>query len=160
MIIPPTDIGFRPRPSGNSRPAPDQRICTIVIRQDQLGHYAWFADNSGARTHIVGEKKPNAWGLHDMYGNVSQWCEDVYSETYYAQSPAVDPTGPPSPGQDVKRVLRGGNWKATAPACRVTYRRGERTGNTDACFHTAYCGFRCVRRPIAEELAQLRKAAK
>ena len=42
--------------------------------------------------------------------------------------------------------MRGGNWNAGADACRVTYRRGERTGNTDACFATDYCGFRCVRR--------------
>jgi formylglycine-generating enzyme required for sulfatase activity len=127
---------------------------------DKLRQYAWYADNSDHQTHPVGHKKPNAWGLYDMYGDVSQWCEDVYGPTYYKESTAVDPTGPPSPGRDVKRVMRGGNWNASADACRVTYRRGERTGNTDACFATDYCGFRCVRRASAEELAQMRKAAK
>jgi formylglycine-generating enzyme required for sulfatase activity len=103
----------------------------------------------------VGQKKPNRWGLYDMYGNVSQWCEDVYSASYYQVSPAADPKGPPSPGHDVKRVLRGGNWKASAAMCRATCRQGERTGNTDACFSSDYCGLRCVRRPSREELGKL-----
>ena len=81
---------------------------------DKLRQYAWFADNAEKKTHAVGRKKPNAWGIFDMDGNVSEWCEDVYSPTYYSQSPATDPTGPPSPGQDVKRVMRGGTG-APAP---------------------------------------------
>jgi formylglycine-generating enzyme required for sulfatase activity len=126
---------------------------------DKLRQYAWYNENADQKTHGVGQKKANAWGLSDMDGNVSEWCEDVYSPTYYAESPATDPTGPPSPGRDVKRVMRGGNWNASAEACRVTYRRGERTGNTDACFATDYCGFRCVRRITPEELAQVAKPA-
>lgn len=125
---------------------------------DKLRQYAWFAENSERKTHPVGQKKPNRWGLHDLYGNVSQWCEDVYRADYYRESPAVDPLGPPSPGRDVKRVLRGGNWKSSAEACRATYRQGERTGNTDACFSTDYCGFRCVRRVSPEELQKLTRA--
>ena len=125
---------------------------------DKLRQYSWFVENSDAKTHPVGQKKPNGWGLYDMYGNVSQWCEDVYSPTYYTQSPASDPTGPPNPGKDVKRVMRGGNWNAPAEVCRVTYRRGERTGNTDACFATDFCGFRCVRRATADELAHMHQA--
>ena len=113
---------------------------------DKLRQYAWFADNADHKTHPVGQKKPNAWGLCDMYGNVSEWCEDVFSPTYYKESPAKDPTGPSNPGKDVKRVMRGGNWNAPADVCRATYRQGQRTGNTDACFATDYCGFRCVRR--------------
>ena len=113
---------------------------------DRLRQYAWFAENAEKTTHPVGQKKPNRWGLHDMYGNVSQWCEDVYDPDYYKTGPAADPHGPPNPGRDVKRVLRGGNWKATAEACRATYRRGERTGDSDACFNTDFCGLRCVRR--------------
>ena len=113
---------------------------------DKLGLYAWYAENADHQTHPVGQKKPNAWGLYDMYGNVSEWCEDVYSPTYYKDSPAKDPTGPTSPGHDVKRTMRGGSWNANPDACRATYRQGQRTGNTDACFATDYCGFRCVRR--------------
>ena len=121
---------------------------------DKLRQYAWYAENSDAKTHAVGQKKPNAWGLLDMYGNVSEWCEDVYSPTYYQSSPAADPQGPPAPASGAKRVLRGGNWKASAAACRATYRQGERTGNSDACFSTDYCGFRCVRRASPEELSK------
>ncbi len=124
---------------------------------DKLRQYAWFAENAEEKTHAVGQKKPNRWGLHDMYGNVSEWCQDVFSPTYYKDSPPADPAGPPSPGKDVQRVMRGGNWKAGPDACRVTFRQGQRTGNTDACFYTDYCGFRCVRRLTLDELAQLRK---
>lgn len=126
--------------------------------KDVLRQYAWFAENSDQKTHPVGEKKPNRWGLSDMYGNVSVWCEDVYDPNYYKTSPSEDPHGPPSPGKDVKRVLRGGSWKASADMCRATYRQGERTGNTDACFSTDYCGLRCVRVVTPEELAKLSKA--
>ena len=122
---------------------------------DKLRQYAWFGENADRQTHPVGSKKPNAWGLCDMYGNVSEWCEDVYSSSYYKDSPPKDPTGPPSPGHDVKRVMRGGSWTAGADACRVTFRQGQRTGNTDACFATDFCGFRCVRRATPQQVAQL-----
>ena len=127
---------------------------------DKLRQYAWFGENADQKTHPAGQKKPNRWGVCDLYGNVSEWCEDVYSPTYYQQSPAVDPHGPPNPGKDVKRVIRGGNWKSSADQCRAIARRGERTGDTDACFSTDYCGFRCVRRATPEELQQLRTKPK
>jgi sulfatase modifying factor 1 len=128
--------------------------------QDKLGQYAWFADNADQKTHPVGQKKPNGWGLYDMYGNVSEWCEDVYSPDYYQHSAPVDPVGPPSPGKDVLRVMRGGSWKASASMCRATFRQGQRTGDTDACFYTDFCGFRCVRRVSPEELQQLKANSK
>ena len=127
---------------------------------DKLRQHAWFAEGADEKTHAVGQKKPNRWGIHDMYGNVSEWCEDVYSAAYYKDSPATDPQGPPSPGKDVQRVMRGGNWKANAKMCRATFRQGQRTGNTDACFYTDFCGFRCVRRATPAELAQLRTSSK
>jgi formylglycine-generating enzyme required for sulfatase activity len=127
---------------------------------DKLRQYAWFADNADQKTHSVGQKKPNRWGLHDMYGNVSEWCEDVYSASYYKESPAVDPQGPANPGKDVKRVIRGGSWKSSPDACRTTARQGEKTGDSDACFSTDYCGFRCVRRVSAEELEILKSKTK
>ena len=123
---------------------------------DKLRQYAWFAENSNQRTHPVGQKRPNGFGLYDLYGNVSEWCEDVYSATYYRESPATDPRGPPNPGKDVKRVIRGGSWKSSAGQCRATARQGERTGDTDACFSTDYCGFRCARRATEAELQALR----
>ena len=72
-----------------------------------LGQYAWHPHNGDNETHPVGQKLPNAWGLHDMLGNVWEWCGDWYGETYYASSPGSDPPGPASPSG---RVLRGGCW--------------------------------------------------
>ena len=122
---------------------------------DKLRQFGWFSDNGEQKTHPVGQKKPNRWGIHDLYGNVSEWCEDVYSATYYQGSPAADPTGPPNTGADVRRVIRGGSWKSSASQCRSSARQGEKTGDSDACFSTDYCGFRCVRRVTEAELTAL-----
>ena len=84
-----------------------------------LADVAWFNKNAGGMTHPVGEKKPNAWGLFDMHGNVWQWCSDWFSADYYKQSPPSDPTGPPA-GSD--RVVRGGNWNYIASYCRSAFR--------------------------------------
>jgi len=127
-------------------------------RADKLRQFAWMSENSDQKTHPVGLKKPNSFGICDLYGNVSEWCEDVYSPTYYKESPPVDPHGPTSPGKDVKRVIRGGSWKSSPDQCQATARQGERTGDTDACFSTDFCGFRCVRRVTPEELERLKSA--
>jgi formylglycine-generating enzyme required for sulfatase activity len=125
---------------------------------DKLRMFSWFGENSNEQSHPVGQKKPNRWGIHDLYGNVSEWCEDVYSPDYYRTSPSLDPLGPPSPGKDVQRVMRGGSWKSSADMCRVAFRQGQKTGDTDACFFTDYCGFRCVRRPGAGQLEKMQRA--
>src|SRR5882724_1896633 len=125
---------------------------------DKLRQYGWLGENSDQQTHPCGQKKPNGFGIHDLYGNVSEWCEDVYSPTYYKTSEAVDPRGPANSGKDVKRVIRGGSWKSSPAQCRVSARQGEQTGDSDACFSTDYCGFRCVRRATPEELQQLLQA--
>ena len=125
---------------------------------DKLRQYGWFGENSDQQTHPRGQKKPNGFGIYDLYGNISEWCEDVYSPTYYKDSPAVDPRGPSNPGKDVKRVIRGGSWKSSAAQCSASVRQGEPTGDSDACFSTDFCGFRCVRRATPEQLQQLIKA--
>jgi formylglycine-generating enzyme required for sulfatase activity len=123
----------------------------------QLKLHSWFEGNSGKRTHRVGTKKPNNWGIHDLYGNVSEWCEDVYDPHFYKNSPELSPAGPETKSSDPKRVIRGGSWRASSAMCRVSFRRGERTGDTDACFFTDYCGFRCVRNISKEQLNELIK---
>ena len=60
----------------------------------QIGEYAWYKENAGAKSHPVGQKKANPWGLYDIYGNVCERISDTYSRSYYSQSPKVDPTGP------------------------------------------------------------------
>jgi len=107
----------------------------------KLPDYAWFADNSGETTHAAGQKKPNAWGLYDMHGNVAEWCNDWYAETYYERSPTQDPRGPDS-GEE--RVLRGGAWNSSASSCRSAYRSSDPSLD-DTCLASDAIGFRCVR---------------
>lgn len=119
----------------------------------KIKQFAWFEENANQKTYPVGVKKPNAWGLHDMEGNVSEWCHDVYRADYYQTSPSENPRGPEAENETPKRVMRGGSWKSSVDMCRVTFRQGQQTGDTDACFFTDYCGFRCVR-PISVEAFQ------
>jgi formylglycine-generating enzyme required for sulfatase activity len=106
-----------------------------------LGAAAWFKENAGAETHPVGQKRPNAWGLFDMHGNVSEWCNDRYAESYDAQE-LHDPRGPAAGDE---RVLRGGSWQSSAERCRSAARHSEPPGFADVCFGYEAYGFRCVR---------------
>jgi len=90
-----------------------------------VGSVAWYDGNSGDKTHRVGQKRANAWGLYDMSGNVWEWVQDWYDDDYYASSPSTDPRGPSS-GSD--RVLRGGSWYNYPRFARVANRASNVPG--------------------------------
>jgi formylglycine-generating enzyme required for sulfatase activity len=95
---------------------------------DEMG---WYASSAGSKTHNIGQKKPNAWGLHDMHGNVWEWCQDWYGR--YPSEATTDPAGS-------NRVVRGGGWRNSAENCRASARF---QGAPSA--HGYNLGFRLVR---------------
>jgi formylglycine-generating enzyme required for sulfatase activity len=98
----------------------------------------WYNDNSDDRTHNVGEKPANAWGLYDMAGNVYEWCWDWFSDEYYLSGPEQDPTGVIS-GRF--RVERGGSWVGFGRFLRSAYR----AENDYPYYRFPTTGFRLVR---------------
>jgi len=83
-----------------------------------LTNYAWYDDNSGSTTHPVGQKLPNPWGLYDMHGNVSEWCQDWWWNNLPGGI-VLDPQGPATGSY---RVIRGGSWYNYARNCRSALR--------------------------------------
>jgi formylglycine-generating enzyme required for sulfatase activity len=96
-----------------------------------IGDYGWFNENSGIngdplkkQTHLVGQKKPNAWGLFDMHGNVFEWCSDWYGD--YPNGAVSDPRGPE---EGSGRVVRGGSWLLDAGYC-MSAKRGSNASSS------------------------------
>jgi formylglycine-generating enzyme required for sulfatase activity len=104
----------------------------LYAGSNDLEEVAWWYKNSNSRTRPVGRKKPNELGLHDMSGNVWQWCNDWYGD--YPAEPQINPTGPDS---GVLRVFRGGGWFGDARGCRSAYR-----GRNGPAFRHFNIGFR------------------
>ena len=111
------------------------RAGTMGDRYGNLDAIAWYDGNSGDRTHPVGRKAPNAWGLHDMLGNVNEWVEDWHGP--YPGGSVTDPRGPVSGS---KRVYRGGSWYYGARLCRASIRYDDSPGS-----RSYYLGFRLLR---------------
>ena len=104
---------------------------------DEMG---WYSGNSESTTHPVGTKAANQFGLHDMHGNVEEWCEDVYDAAYYERDvPGFDPVS--TSGSEF-RVARGGGWSGLARLCRSADRVGLLPGSGRAAYGR---GFRPLR---------------
>ena len=101
--------------------------------ESELDQYAWYYGESDNRTHPVGQKKPNAWGLYDMHGNVDEWCSDQYL------FPDINNKISDSEGKFLWRVVRGGNWIEKPKICRSANRRGLLAGSK-----IDFIGFRVV----------------
>jgi formylglycine-generating enzyme required for sulfatase activity len=131
----------------------------------RLKEYAWYEENSEESTHPVGKKKPNPWGLYDVYGNVAEWCLDHYRKDRYTAfsaaevtlSPVLVPTAAQYP-----HVARGGSWADAAAGCRSAARRGsdrswnriDPGGSIWWVWNADFVGFRLVR--AVEEQAELK----
>ncbi len=106
----------------------------------QVGNIAWFGSNSASQTRPVGGKAANALGLHDMSGNVREWVNDRYSDTYYASSPS---TNPPGPATGANRMVRGGSWGFASNVLRSSDRFSNSPGISGSGL-----GFRVARAPL------------
>jgi formylglycine-generating enzyme required for sulfatase activity len=118
------------------RAGSDKRFC-LGDDLALLERIAWYGANSQGKRHPVGEKEPNAWGLHDMHGNVMEWVRDAWLRpSLYPEGPVTDPAGAPKGGH---RIRRGGHYATRADRVRCAHRY---YGNGS---HTAGdMGFRCL----------------
>jgi len=116
-------------PAGYEYTLPTEAQWEYACRAGTSGPYAgsgglydmgWYKDNSDMKTHPVGQKQANAWGLYDMHGNVWEWCADWYAS--YDEGSVRDPAGPTS---GTHRVLRGGSFADSADFCRSACRGGN-----------------------------------
>jgi formylglycine-generating enzyme required for sulfatase activity len=104
--------------AGSSTPFCSGEISELYCAHDPLlSEVGWYCGNSGRKSRLVAQKSPNVWGLYDMHGNVSEWCQDWYGE--YGSDSQTDPCGPKSGSA---KVIRGGSWFGNAKNCRSASR--------------------------------------
>ena len=104
--------------------------------ESKLCDYAWYDENSGNKTHPVGQKKPNQWGLYDVHGNVLEWTQDKWHDSY----DGAPTDGSAWDGYGANWVLRGGGWDYGARYCRSAHRHYFGRGS-----RYYYLGFRLLR---------------
>jgi len=127
-----------------------------------LGAYAWYAENSSGAPQVVGKKKPNAWGLYDMHGNVAEWCIDQYDKDFYSTLRSGISIGPVLLPDERRypHVVRGGSWddhparlrSAARLASRKEWSKRDPQRPQSIWWHTEAItvGFRVVR-PVVEQ---------
>lgn len=117
--------------------AGSQSVYSFGDDKGQLGGYAWFNGNSGDETHPVGQLKPNRFGLYDMHGNVWEWVQDCYNNSYRG---APGDGSAWTAGDCGRRVRRGGSWYGDPSGLRAANRLNYDAGDRDD-----YGGFRVAR---------------
>lgn len=105
--------------------------------ETRIHSIGWCQSNANGETHEIGLTTANAWGLYDMHGNVSEWCRDLYTETYYNDSGnCTDPKGPDKDltNNTVYRVIRGGSYQLEPKSCRSAKRNKTNISSNDVGF--------------------------